>query len=103
MRVTAVTLDIAGGFCYDDHSFNNGQDGSAGNPTFSLSSRTRKVYVMVMCCKSWWKLNFSLRFNFKKRKWNTIIRSENMDFEYILMDAFLNQNLQCNVVYIYII
>ena len=35
-----------------------------------------------------WQLNFSLRFNFKKQ-WNTVIRSENIDFVYILMGSYV--------------
>ena len=34
------------------------------------------------------QLNFLLRFN-KKKKWNTVIRSENIDFVYMLMGSYV--------------
>ena len=35
-----------------------------------------------------WQLNFSLRFNFNKQ-WNTVIRSQNIDFVYMLMGSYV--------------
>ena len=66
----------------------------------SKAPRTRKVYVMeknkwyenVYQCAAnlnkGWQLNFALRFNLKKAG-NTIIRSENIDFVYMLMENYV--------------
>ena len=35
-----------------------------------------------------WQLNFSLRCNLKKQ-WNTVIRSENIGFVYMLMGSYV--------------
>ena len=63
--------------------------------------RTRKVYQcngQNKCYENGYQcganlnkgrqLNFSLRFNFKKQ-WNTIIRSENIYFVYMLMASYV--------------
>ena len=70
--------------CYDDHLFNNGQDGG-GNNHCSKAPRTRKMHVMKK--KNKWHENMYqcaanhnkgwLRFN-KKKEWNTVIRLEKL-------------------------
>ena len=46
------------------------------------------VYQCAANLNKGWQLNFSLRFNLKKQ-WNTIIRSENIDFVYMLMENYV--------------
>ena len=58
----------------------------------SKAPRTTKIYVMEKTNgyhhNKGCQLNFSLRFNLKKQ-WNTVIRSENIDFVYMSMGSYV--------------